>query len=37
VQHSNAPVDHAAMRAFYDQPHNGFGNAYRVRLDAALR
>jgi Tol biopolymer transport system component len=37
VQHGNASVDPAAMRAFYDQPHNGFGNAYRVRLDAALR
>jgi Tol biopolymer transport system component len=22
------------MRSFYDQPQNGFGNAYRVRLDA---
>jgi Tol biopolymer transport system component len=28
------PVDLDAMRAFYEQPQNGFGNAYRVRLDA---
>jgi len=24
------------MRAFYNQPYNGFGNAHRVGLDAAL-
>ncbi len=37
VQDGDASVDPATMRAFYNQPHNGFGNAYRVRLDAALR
>ena len=37
VQDGDAPVDHAAIRAFYGQPLNGFGNAFRVRLDAVLQ
>jgi Tol biopolymer transport system component len=34
VQNGGATVTPDDMRAFYNQPMNGFGNAYRVRLDA---
>jgi Tol biopolymer transport system component len=34
VKNGEAPVTPGTMRSFYQQVHNGFGNAYRVRLDA---
>jgi Tol biopolymer transport system component len=34
VKNGQTSVTLDDMRSFYDQPRNGFGNAYRVRLDA---
>jgi len=34
VQNGGEKMTLDDMRTFYDQPRNGFGNAYRVRLDA---
>ena len=34
VKNGSSTVTPDDMRSFYEQPRNGFGNAYRVRLDA---